>query len=91
MAYGDFIDALKTKFNRPLPGKKAQLLMAHGARKYLTVPPDDVRKAGVIALFYPKKINGISYLSSGVRLTLMTATRGKSVFLVGKWKTKTNP
>lgn len=50
------LDQLQTNFKNPLPGKAAQLRMAHGARKFAVGPEQgvDARKAGVLALLYPK-------------------------------------
>jgi 8-oxo-dGTP pyrophosphatase MutT (NUDIX family) len=53
-----FIEGLKIKLARPLPGLHSQLKMASITRQVLdgkVVIPDNVRKAGVLVLFYPSK------------------------------------
>jgi len=50
----DFIEQLKGRLQEPLPGPEAQYRMAHAVRRRSAPPPGDVRRAGVMALFYPK-------------------------------------
>lgn len=49
-----FITQLAERFQKPLPGQEAQFKMAHVARRAVIPTPLDARKAGVLALFYPK-------------------------------------
>lgn len=49
------IKALAEGLQQPLPGVKAQYQMAHVVRRQPTPPPADVRRAAVLALFYPSQ------------------------------------
>jgi len=49
-----FISNLKEKLTQPLPGRAAQNKMSHATRKFYKDPPNNVRKAAVLALFYLK-------------------------------------
>lgn len=51
----DFIHQLEYALSKPLPGPAAQYKMAHTARKDHPPIPEQVREAGVMALFYPKQ------------------------------------
>ena len=50
----NFIQQIKANLQKPLPGRKAQNEMAHAVRKQPILVPKDARKAGVLALLYPK-------------------------------------
>ncbi len=49
-----FIEQLDRRLQQPLPGPEAQYRMAHAVRRTDTSPPEGVRRAGVMALFFPK-------------------------------------
>lgn len=49
-----FIQQLKASLSHPLPGRDAQFRMAHVARRTHMDAPPDARRAGVLALLYPK-------------------------------------
>ena len=49
-----FITQLKKELAKPLPGLAAQHKMSTVTRQYNAEAPSDARKAGVLALFYPK-------------------------------------
>jgi 8-oxo-dGTP pyrophosphatase MutT (NUDIX family) len=49
-----FIKSLERNLGAPLPGRGAQFKMAHVVRKTEYHIPDNVREAGVLALFYPR-------------------------------------
>lgn len=49
-----FISKLEKHLQDTLPGQEAQYKMAHGVRKRTSSPPINARKAGVLALLYPK-------------------------------------
>ena len=49
-----FIKQLQDRLTGALPGAEAQYRMAHGSRKGLYGHPENAKKAGVLALFYPK-------------------------------------
>ncbi len=49
-----FIDDLALRLRRPLPGHEAQYRLAHQVRRNVPPPPPDARRAGVLALFYPR-------------------------------------
>lgn len=49
-----FIHQLRANLQQPLPGKTAQYKMAHAVRRSHVEPPEDARRAAVLALFYPK-------------------------------------
>jgi 8-oxo-dGTP pyrophosphatase MutT (NUDIX family) len=54
--FTSFIESLREKLAKPLPGRSSQLKMATKRRLLKDsrmVIPDDVRKGGVLALFYP--------------------------------------
>ncbi len=60
MVFSEFIDRLKIEFSKPLPGKKAQLLMTSPQRlKKMIEPPQIVKviKSSVLILLYPGKEN----------------------------------
>lgn len=48
------IQTLQRRLKDPLPGKTAQFKMASAVRQEIT-PPEDARRAGVLALLYPKQ------------------------------------
>ena len=50
----NFIKNVEKKLAGPLPGKDAQRKMSNAFRPVDTIIPDNVRQAGVLALFYPK-------------------------------------
>lgn len=50
-----FIERLERSFQQPLPGVEAQYRMAHVVRRRQVTPPADVRRAAVLALFYPRQ------------------------------------
>ncbi len=50
----ELVTDLRDKLQRPLPGAPAQYKMAHQVRQYAPKPPAHARRAGVLALFYPK-------------------------------------
>lgn len=50
----EFIRHLEELLRHPLPGSEAQYRMAHAVRRSEEPPPEHARKAGVLALFYPK-------------------------------------
>lgn len=50
----NFIDNIKDNLGGDLPGPDAQYRMAHAVRRTYAPPPDNARKAAVLALFYPK-------------------------------------
>ncbi|MCB0568618.1 MAG: CoA pyrophosphatase [Phaeodactylibacter sp.] len=49
-----FIGRLKEKLQDTLPGIEAQYKMAHVVRRLYEPPPPTAKRAGVLALFYPK-------------------------------------
>lgn len=49
-----FIQNLKKQLELPLPGRAAQLSMAHGTRRLYKSPQPDSKIACVLVLFYPK-------------------------------------
>jgi len=49
-----FIDDLQVALSGVLPGVEAQYRMAHGSRRNKLGVPLNARKAGVLALFYPR-------------------------------------
>jgi len=58
--FGDFIERIKKRLKEPLPGLTSQLKMATMKRQMKDgslVIPEDVRKAGVLVLFYPSNGN----------------------------------
>lgn len=50
----NFINQLRDRLQKKLPGPIAQYQMAHGSRKDLHGYPENAKKAGVLALLYPK-------------------------------------
>ncbi|MEN0002532.1 MAG: CoA pyrophosphatase [Bacteroidota bacterium] len=50
----DFIDQLQQQLQQPLPGRDVQYEMAHAVRRSYQEVPATAKKAGVLALFYPK-------------------------------------
>ncbi len=50
----EVIAQLQNALSKPLPGRAAQLRMAHMGRKLYVEPPAHARKAGVLALLYPR-------------------------------------
>ncbi len=50
----ELITQLQHALGKPLPGRVAQFHMAHVGRKLYAEPPDHARKAGVLALLYPR-------------------------------------
>jgi 8-oxo-dGTP pyrophosphatase MutT (NUDIX family) len=50
----DIIYSLKERLQSSLPGQDAQYKMAHAVRRRTAPPPADARRAGVMALLYPK-------------------------------------
>ena len=50
----DFINKIADRLRQPLPGAEAQYKLAHVSRHHAPTPPDDVRQAAVLALFYLK-------------------------------------
>jgi 8-oxo-dGTP pyrophosphatase MutT (NUDIX family) len=63
MDFKVFINSIKEKLEKPLPGLSSQLKMA-GLKRFIKdgilVVPEDVRKAAVLTLFYP--VNAKIYL-----------------------------
>jgi 8-oxo-dGTP pyrophosphatase MutT (NUDIX family) len=53
--FAPFVQALRSDLRGPLPGRTAQLRMAPAMRsgRYKETPGPDVRRGGVLALFYP--------------------------------------
>ena len=49
-----FIQNLKEKLTQPLPGRNAQLKMAHVTRRQYVIAPDNARQAAVMATLFPK-------------------------------------
>ena len=49
-----FIRHLEEALSRPLPGREAQFRMAHVSRRFYKDAPSHARRAGVLALLYPK-------------------------------------
>jgi 8-oxo-dGTP pyrophosphatase MutT (NUDIX family) len=57
-----FITALSKQFQNPLPGKKSHIKIAHAFRNLDELPDENARKAGVLILLFPKKIqNGTEW------------------------------
>jgi 8-oxo-dGTP pyrophosphatase MutT (NUDIX family) len=54
LAMQHFIQHLENKLKSPLPGRVAQLKMAHITRRLYVSKPTDARQAGVLALLFPK-------------------------------------
>lgn len=52
-----FIQQLTDRLKGPLPGQEAQYRMAHAIRRNYPVEAEHAKKAGVLALFYPKNNN----------------------------------
>ena len=50
-----FIEQLQDKLQQPLPGRDAQLKMAHVTRARYVEAREDARQAGVMATFFPKE------------------------------------
>jgi 8-oxo-dGTP pyrophosphatase MutT (NUDIX family) len=58
--FSEFIESIKKRLTEPLPGLTSQLKMATMRRQVKDgrmVIPEDVRKAGVLVLFYPSNGN----------------------------------
>ncbi|MEO1262084.1 MAG: CoA pyrophosphatase [Bacteroidota bacterium] len=49
-----FIQNLKERLALPLPGRDAQLKMAHVTRRQYVTAPDNARQAAVMAILFPK-------------------------------------
>ena len=49
-----FIDNIKRNIQKELPGANAQYRMAHAVRRTYAPPPENARRAAVLALLYPK-------------------------------------
>lgn len=49
-----FIDNIKKSLQKELPGADAQYRMAHAVRRTYAPPPENARRAAVLALLYPK-------------------------------------
>lgn len=50
-----FIENIRKSLAKELPGADAQYRMAHAVRRTYAPPPDNARRAAVIALLYPKQ------------------------------------
>jgi 8-oxo-dGTP pyrophosphatase MutT (NUDIX family) len=87
MDFSDFIRGIKDKMTDPLPGISSQLKMA-GMRRFMregkVVVPDDVRKAGVLAMFYPS--NGTINLVFIKRTEYPGVHSGQISFPGGGWE-----
>jgi 8-oxo-dGTP pyrophosphatase MutT (NUDIX family) len=54
MQIDKFIEQLEYKLQEPLPGREAQLKMAHVTRRFYVSAPNNARRAGVLATLFPK-------------------------------------
>lgn len=87
MDFNDFITSFKEKMTNPLPGISSQLKMATMRRlikEGKVVVPDDVRKGGVLALFYPS--NGTIYIVFIKRNEYPGVHSGQISFPGGGWE-----
>jgi 8-oxo-dGTP pyrophosphatase MutT (NUDIX family) len=88
MDFKAFVDNIKEKMEKPLPGLKSQLKMA-GMRRLLrgggvVIPPDDAKKSAVLALFYPT--DGKVYLAFIKRTEYPGVHSGQISFPGGGWE-----
>jgi len=78
--FAPFLQALRRDLQEPLPGRAAQLHMAPAMRpgRYQETPGPDVRRGGVLALFYPH--DGAIYLPLILRPTYTGVHSGQVGF-----------
>ncbi len=79
-----FIAGLTRGLKGALPGIEAQNRMAHKVRRRKMTPPDDVRIACVLALFYPKNNEWHTVLMERVSNTIRDKHKGQISFPGGK-------
>jgi 8-oxo-dGTP pyrophosphatase MutT (NUDIX family) len=82
-----FIESIREKLARPLPGLPSQLKMA-GLRRSMkdggVIIPDDAKKSAVLALFYP--VNGKIYMVLIKRTEYPGVHSGQISFPGGGWE-----
>ena len=81
-----FIKNIEQRLKAPLPGLEAQFKMAHVVRRTNYDIPDDARRAGVLALFYPKEQDWNLVFIERVSSNRMDRHSGQISFPGGKYE-----